>query len=200
MKGKFIVLEGIDGAGCETQAKMLVSYLISQDKEAILIDYPDYKNPIGNIIYDFLHGKHEFTPEMQLLLYGSDMLKDKNKIIQALKEGKYVIANRYYTSTLAYQCMQTFPLDKALKFAKLFEMPRPDIILFLKTSTGTGVKRKMKEKNNLDKHESNEKFLGKVARFYNKLIKERVFGEWTVIDGEQDIDSVFGSVIKGLRL
>jgi len=194
MKGKFIVLEGIDGSGCETQSKLLVNHLNALGKSAVRLAYPDYKNPIGNLIHDYLHHKHDLSPELQLLMYGSDMIKDKDRIRSWLNEGTTVVADRYFTSTIAYQCIQTVPIDKALKFSRMFEMPTPTIILYLKISTGTSIQRKMKEKNNLDKFEINEKFLKKVAAHYQKLAKENVFSTWKTIDGEQDVERVFQEI------
>lgn len=200
MRGKFIVFEGLDGSGCETQTKMIMSHLLSQGKRAVRITYPDYKAPIGNLIHDYLHNKHDLSVEVQLLLYATDMIKDKEKINTWLKEGTSVLADRYFTSTIAYQCMQGIPIEKALKFARLFEMPKPAKIFYLKISSDTSIQRKMKEKNSLDKHETNEKFLRKVSRFYDKLIRERVFGEWKVINGEQSVEAVFQEIVQDIKI
>ena len=51
----FIVIEGIDGAGCETQGKNLVKMLNESNKKVSLIKYPDYDRNVGKIIRDFLY-------------------------------------------------------------------------------------------------------------------------------------------------
>jgi dTMP kinase len=193
-QGKFIVIEGIDGAGGETQSKILVRFLKKRKIGVEKLTYPDYSGPIGKLIHQFLHKKYEFLPEIQFLLYFLDFLKDKEKIKEYLKQGKIIISDRYFTSTLAYQCQKGVLLKDALKIAQIFDLPKPDLIIYLKISSKTSIKRKFKEKNNLDRHEENKKFLEKVAKYYEKLIKEQVFGKWVVINGEKPIKEVFKDI------
>jgi len=188
----FIVFEGIDGAGTETQSNLLIKFLNKNEKEAELIKYPDYEGPIGQLIQDFLHKKFNFSPDVQFSLYATDMLKDRERILKALKDGKIVIADRYFTSTLAYQSItQGFPLDKGIKFAEIFDLPKPDLVIFLDISPDTSVRRKFKEKKTLDRHESDKDFLGRVRESYFNLIKNEVFAKkWIVINGEKTIEEV----------
>jgi len=195
--GFFVVIEGIDGAGGETQSKLLKQFLEKKGKKVELVKYPDYEGPIGKLIHDFLHKKFDISSEVQFCLYASDMVKDKEKIKKALKEGKIVIADRYLTSTLAYQTLKGFPLDKGLEFAKLFELLTPDLVIFIEISPETSIKRKFKEKNNLDRHEANKDFLRKVNESYHNLIENKIFAkEWIVIDGEKPIEEVAKKIQK----
>lgn len=199
--GKFIVIEGIDGAGSETQSDLLVKFFKDRKIRVEKLTYPDYSGPIGKLIHQFLHKKYEFLPETQFLLYFLDFLKDKEKIKKWRKQGKIVIADRYFTSTLAYQCQKGISLKDALKIARIFDLPKPDLIIYLKILPKTASKRKFKEKNNLDRHEADKKFLGKVAKFYEKLIKKQIFGKWIVINGEKPINEVFSQIktIVGIK-
>ncbi len=195
--GFFVVIEGIDGAGGETQSKLLKEFLEKKGKKVELVKYPDYEGPIGKLIHDFLHKKFDISPEVQFCLYASDMVKDKEKIEKALKEGKIVIADRYLTSTLAYQTLKGFPLEKGLEFAELFELPTPDLVIFLEILPETSIKRKFKEKNDLDRHEANKDFLRKVNESYHRLIENQIFAkEWVVIDGEKSIEEVAKKIQK----
>jgi dTMP kinase len=133
-------------------------------------------------------------PETQFLLYFLDFLKDKKKIEKWKKQGKIVIADRYFTSTLAYQGQKGIPLKSALKIAQISDLPKPDLIIYLKISAKTAIKRKFKEKNNLDRHEADKKFLEKVAKFYETLAKKQIFGKWVVIDGEKSTEEVFSRI------
>lgn len=200
MEKKFIVIEGIDGSGGETQSKLLYNYLKERGRKAVRITYPDYENPIGRLIHEYLHEKYEFSPEIQFLLYASDMIKDKEKIKDWLEKNYFVIADRYFTSTIVYQGLQGFGIKKALKFAELFEIIKPDIIVYLKISPETSIKRKMKEKKELDRNEENKEFLRKVSEFYEKVISDQVFGKWVVIDGEKTKEEVFEEIKKVLEI
>jgi len=194
-RGKFIVIEGIDGAGGETQSTLLFNFFKKEKISVERLTYPDYEEPIGRLIHEFLHKKYEFSPSTQFLLYLADFLKDKERIKKLLKEGKIVISDRYFTSTLAYQCLRGFSPEKALKIAKLLELPRPDLIIYLKVSPGISMKRKYKEKRNLDRNEKDKKFLGQLVKLYREtLIKNSVFGKWVIINGEKPIKEVFEEI------
>ena len=200
MKGKIIVFEGIDGAGGETQSKMLCDYLKSIGKPVEKFHYPDYFSPMGKLIKDFLYKRFELKPEVQFLMFFADFLKDSEKVKQLVDSGKTVIMDRYLTTTLAYQSLYGFSLKKALQIATLFDLRQPDIIIYLKISPETSYKRKLKEKSILDRHELDRAFQGKICKIYEKLIKGNVFGKWVVIDGEKSKEEVFAEVRKHLNL
>ena len=191
MKGKMLVVEGLDGAGGETQTKLIKEFLESHGKNVLFVTYPDYSGPIGRIIHGFLHKEFNFPADVQFALYAADMVKDKQKILTALKDNRIVVANRYVTTTLAYQSVNGFPIAKGLQFAKNFDLPKPDMVIYLDIDPETSMKRKIEEKNNLDKFESDKNFLEKVRNQYLKLAKEKVFAkDWKVLDGKKDIDLV----------
>lgn len=194
--GKLIVFEGIDGAGAETQGKLLYNFLRKQEKSVERLHYPDYERPIGRLIHQYLHKQYEFSVDVQFLLYFTDFIKDKEKINQWLNEGKIVICDRYFSSTLAYQGLRGFPIKKSLELARKFKLPKPDLIIYLKVSPKVSMNRKYKEKKNLDRNEADKKFLGKVGDFYKKLIKGRIFSKWVVINGERPIPIVFKEIKK----
>ncbi|HZX49917.1 MAG TPA: dTMP kinase [Candidatus Paceibacterota bacterium] len=198
-KGKFFVLEGIDGSGGETQRKRLADRFRENSIPAEVLKYPDYSGPIGNLIHEYLYNKYDFSKEVQVLLYTADFLKDKQKIEQWKEEGKVIIADRYFLSTLAFQCLHDVPIENALEIAKLLKLPVPDLILLLDTPVKTSMERKNKEKSgNLDRHESNEAFLGEVADLYRHLAENNVFAPWKVIDGEQPIEQVTDSIWQAI--
>jgi dTMP kinase len=205
MKGKFIVIEGTDGAGCGAQTESLKEKLNTRLPQPVLhLKYPNYNNPIGSTIHEFLHGKFKFDTKIQFLLYALDMLNDMNEIKNALEKGRIVLADRYFTSTIAFQCAEGFPLEKALKFADIFEMIKPDLIFYLKVSAETSMQRKKKEKTDLDIFEKDLQFRRKVSSQYDYLSKNNVFGKWITVDAEKSIEEVsnqiFDIVKKELRI
>jgi dTMP kinase len=200
MRGKLIVMEGIDGAGGETQSKLLLEHFRKKKVPAERIYYPDYGNSIGKFIHDYLHKKHELSPDMQFLLYSTDMVKDRDKILEWLAQGKTVIADRYFTSAMAYQGLRGFPVESALKFAEIFRLPKPDVIFYLKVSPATSMARKMEEKKHLDRNEEDKAFLEKISASYENLIKSQAWSSWFVIDGEKSKEEVFWQIRKVLRL
>lgn len=191
-KGFICVLEGIDGAGTETQTRKLTEHFKRTNREFLHITIPDYKKPIGRLIREFVYDKHDFDVRTLFLLFATDTVRQIPKIERSLKEGKVVIADRYFTSTLAYQGFQGFPLDKALEFAGIFKIPKPDVVIYLDVSVETSIKRKYREKKgNLDRFEKDRKLLEGVSKFYKELIEKNVFAkEWVVLDGEMGIEEV----------
>ncbi len=199
MKGRLIVIEGIDGAGGETQSKKLLEYFQSRKIPAERVYYPDYGNPFGDLIHQYLHKKYELDVDAQFLLYALDMVKDRDRLMEWLAQGKTVIADRYFTSTIAYQGLG-FPAENALKFAEIFRLPKPDLVLYLKVSPEISIKRKKVEKRNLDRNEADKAFLEKISASYENLIKNQTWGSWFVIDGEKNIEEVFSQIKKVLRV
>jgi dTMP kinase len=195
MKGKLIVIEGIDGAGCGTQTELLKERLNEKLSQPVLhIRYPNYNNPMGVTIHKFLHEELQLSPDMQFFIYSLDMLKDMREIKKALEEGRIVLADRYFTSTLAYQCSQGFPIDKALKFADLFDFVKPDLVIYLKVSAETAMKRKIKEKSDLDMFEKDLELKKRVSKKYEELASKNIFGKWAIVDAEKSIDEVASEI------
>jgi len=193
-KGKLIVLEGCDGFGGETQIKLLKEKF----PNALFLRYPDYENKIGLLIQDFLHNKIDLNQNVQFLLFATDMIKDSEKIRNALENGRYVFIDRYIISTIVYQGVQGFDEKKALEFIKLFEIPEPDIVFLLSISPETSLKRKIKEKGkDVDKWESDLEFQRKVAKKYEEVYKSKIFGKkWIIIDGEKSVNEVNENILK----
>lgn len=199
-RGKFIVLEGIDGCGKTTEIRRLNDYLSSQGLEVQNLDYPDRQGPIGKLINSYLYRKYDFSKEVQFLLYFADFVKDKEKIRAWLNEGKVVLSDRYFSSTLAYQCSDGFSLDNAVKMSEFFELAKPDLIIYLSISSKTSLARKSKEKGeNLDRHEEDVKFLNRLHDMYENLSKNDVFSKWAKANGEQREDEVFLEIKKQLQ-
>ncbi len=104
-KGFFISLEGIEGTGKTTQARLLADKLIKQNFEVLLTQEPG-GTVIGNRIREVLllpeHDEMSFAAE--LLLYNADRAQHlTEKILPAMNKGMIVITDRFSDSTVAYQ-------------------------------------------------------------------------------------------------
>ncbi|MDD4625315.1 MAG: dTMP kinase [Candidatus Paceibacterota bacterium] len=197
-RGKFIVLEGIDGAGVETHGRLLTDYLRKNRLRVERLYYPDYEGPIGKMIHDYLHKSFNLSPEVQFLVYTADFVKDKEKLKKWLEQGKIIVSDRYFSSTLAYQSIQGVSLKKSLQMAKALELPKPDLVIYIDISPKVSMERKLKEKNSLDRNENNEKLLRTVRNFYKELAKDKTFAKWIVLNGERPIEEIFEEIKKKL--
>jgi len=100
----FITFEGIDGCGKTTQIELLKKFLIENNYEVITVREPggtEISEMIRNIL---LHSKNQISPVSELLLFNSARSVLVQEIIRpALNNGKIVICDRFFDSTLAYQ-------------------------------------------------------------------------------------------------
>jgi dTMP kinase len=192
----FIILEGLDGAGGSTQTKFLKEFFEKKKIPHIFVKSPNYETEIGKSIHDYLNGKFNLRPEQAFILFASDVLESIPIIKKGLDEKKVVVADRYITSTIAYQCANNFSFDSALNFVKLHEFPEADAIIFIDIKPETSMKRKKKEHGKLDRYEKNLKFLKKVRDFYQIEIKGNILGKWFVVNGERDIKKVHEDILK----
>lgn len=185
----FCVIEGIDGAGCETQGKNLIKLLTDAGKKASLIKYPDYERNVGKIIKEFLYQNKNLTPEQQFLLYTMQFIMDK-KMIEDRRRDEILIADRYFTTTLCYQTLEGIRLEKALNFASDFGIEKPDLVFYIKVDPDIAIKRKFGEDKEKNRREKDFDFIRKTYIQYENLVKNQIWTKWVEIDGNKSIDEV----------
>ena len=56
MRGKLIVLDGLDGSGKSTQAQLLADRLLAEKRKVELLSYPDYSQPSSTLVKMYLNG------------------------------------------------------------------------------------------------------------------------------------------------
>ncbi|MCD5381379.1 MAG: thymidylate kinase [Candidatus Pacebacteria bacterium] len=141
---KLLVIEGADGAGKATQTKLLVERLRSEGYVVESIDFPRYEsNHFGKLIRECLDGKRgdfmKLDPRITSTLYAADRFESSKQIKQWLNEGKIVVADRYVSANMLHQGAKLTDEDEREEFLVwldkiehgVFELPRPDSILYL---------------------------------------------------------------------
>jgi dTMP kinase len=189
MEGKFIVFEGIDKSGKETQAKLLYDYLKGKGFQLIYTEEPSPKNPIGRMIKKWLVGQVEIKSGKAItLLYAADRMEHLKKVIlPALNVGKIVICDRYFYSTLAYESA-IFGIKREW-IKKLHEnIKRPDLVIFIDIDPEVSLKRERPLPN--DRLEKVE-LLKKVRGAYKEMANEERF---FVVNGDRTKEEVFKDV------
>ena len=105
MKGKFIVLYGINNLGKSTQAELLVENLQQQGHDAIYMKYPVYDlEPSGPMINAYLRqgNPHNLSAREAQLIYTLNRTQYEKVLLQQLQEGKIIIAEDYTGTGIAW--------------------------------------------------------------------------------------------------
>lgn len=102
--GLWITLEGGDGSGKSTQARLLAEWLGEQGREVVLTREPGGSD-IGLLVREIvLHHRGEIAPRAEALLYAADRAHHVAHVVRpALARGAVVIQDRYLDSSVAYQ-------------------------------------------------------------------------------------------------
>lgn len=142
MKGKIIVIDGMDGVGKNTQVTLLVKKLKEEGKLVKSFSFPNYKNDSSFFVKKFLNGEYNDieNPYIISLFYSLDRgITFAREIKQFYDQGYIIILDRYYISNILYQLhnLETYS-DKLLyiHFLGIVEingckLPKPNINIIL---------------------------------------------------------------------
>lgn len=191
-KGKFIVVEGLDGSGKSTQVKMIGDYLKSRGISVLLTKEPTDNPPIGNLIRGVLKKEISLDPlSLQLLFFAERQEHLKNEIIPALESDKWVVCDRYFHSTIAYGAMD-ISFDWLAKMSDWMFL-KPDMTFFINVRPEICLERIKGDAVRNGNTEFFEKLdkLKKVEANYKKVFQ--LFTAWD-INGEESPGDIFKEI------
>ena len=204
MRGKFIVIEGIDGCGKTTQIEEISRWLPKSGLMKKNSKLVKTREPGGSLLGKklrnlILENDKNNNPSSlaELLLYSADRAEHVSKIISpALEKEHWVLSDRFADSTLAYQ---GYGRHINLEIIKNIESivcqgEQPDLTIFLEISAEESVLRR---KNSVpDRIESEGiRFLQKVNEGFHLIAKEK---NWTIISATQDINTISNEIKQTL--
>ena len=144
LPGLFIALEGGDGAGKSTQARLLREWLESLGRTVVVTREPG-GTPEGQRIRDVvLHGTH-VVPRAEALLFAADRAHHvETVVLPALERGDVVITDRYIDSSVAYQgAGRDLDADEVLRLSRWATRGlRPALTVLLDVSPELGRQRR----------------------------------------------------------
>ncbi len=200
MKGKFIVIEGIDGCGKTTQVDEISRWLPSSGLMKTGSKLITTREPGGSLLGKKLRGlildnneNNKPSSLAELLLYSADRAEHVSKVITpALNNNDWVISDRFSDSTLAYQ---GYGRKINLEIIKNLESivcqgEYPDLTFFLEISPLESILRR---KNEIpDRIESEGiRFLEKVNQGFKLIAKQK---NWKVISATQNIKTISNEI------
>ena len=208
MSGKFITLEGPEGSGKSTQAKMIIRRLAERGIEAIYTREPggtDLGEEIRNVLQ---HNQAGEAPceRAELLLFEASRNQLVEKVIRpALENGTWVICDRFMDSTTAYQGYgRGLPVDevKAIhRFTINDVIPDMTLLLDLEVETGFDriAQRFLELGESADRFEQEERsFHERVRQGYLKLAEEEP-ERFRVVNAAQPPDAVSTDIWTSLE-
>ena len=165
--GLLIVLEGIDGSGKTTQARSLLRRLRSRGWEAVFFREPS-RGKWGREIKRKAARADSLTPPDELALFVKDRRENVEKNLKpALREGKVVVLDRYYFSTIAYQGAKGIDPRRIRRMNEAFAV-KPDLVIILDIAAGEGLARIAGRKTR-DELFEREDYLARVAKIFKNF-------------------------------
>lgn len=191
-RGILITIEGIDGVGKTTHAKMLAQYLMEKDYEVEQLREPT-NGFWGKKIKDLTKHGRNVTPEEECRWFIKDRMEDvQNNINPALKNGKIVIMDRYYCSTIAYQGALGLDINKIREENEKFA-PKPDLVIILDVPPEVGLARiTNNRKEKLNYFETLE-YQSKVRELFLNM---KSYDNVKTLDGNRSVEEVQQEIRK----
>jgi dTMP kinase len=195
-RGFFICVEGLDGCGKTTQAKILVRKLRKIGYDAVYTAEPS-RGKIGRFIKRYcLHGGKRVPSIVEALLFAADRYEHvETEIIPALKDGKVVVSDRYMYSSLAYQGASGLNLDW-IRMINEHAVP-PNLAIFIDVDPNTVIKRLKPKKSVMENLETQRKVREVYLKFVENGELVRVNGNKPKSEVAKEIFSVVLDCLKG---
>lgn len=163
MKGKLIVIEGVDGSGKQTQSEKLYRTLLSKGLKVMKVDFPDYNSESSSLVKMYLRGDFGKNPDdVSAYVASSFFAVDRyasytTKWKSFYESGGIVVADRYTTANMVHQASKI--IDQAdrdrfldwlydLEFG-MYGIPKPDLVFFLDVPPKISMEMTKERKNKI---------------------------------------------------
>ncbi|MCP3955385.1 MAG: dTMP kinase [Desulfobacterales bacterium] len=192
MPGKFISIEGGDGAGKSTQLQVIAETLQANGIEFVMTREPG-GTPVGEVLRDLLlnQTEHVISGDTELLLMFAARAEHVNSVIKpALEKGEWVVSDRFSDASFAYQGARGLALSRIQNLADwVLQGFAPDLTLFFDLPLEQGLERVYK-RGEVDRFEKEPLcYKGRVQEIYRERAAaepERIL----LIDASRDIEGV----------
>ena len=203
----FIVFEGIDASGKSTLMELLSTRLKKRGLPVV-----ETREPGGTVIgwsirrillkRNRYFSKESLDPVSETLLFYADRKQHIKKILKpALERGDWVLSDRYWASTSAYQCGARGISEEFVENLRQSVCGdlNPDLWIFLDTPVDVAKKRRYQYGFLRDRIEKEgEGFQRKVRDHYLKIMEKKPW-KWLVLDGSKRKEELLEEILKKLE-
>ena len=191
--GKFIVIEGIDGAGKGTQIKKLMKRLMTNNIKCYATREPT-DSPIGSLIHQIMTGRISADNRAIACLFAADrvdhLVNSIDGIHQKINAGITVISDRYYFSSYAYHGVD-IDIDWVININSISaEILRPTLTVFLDIPVETALERIEKERFHTELFENRERLIEVKNKYFEAFEKTKNVENVAIVDADTDADTV----------
>ena len=188
---KLIVIEGIDGAGKQTQAEMLYNAL-SENYKVLKLSFPNYDSDSSVFIKKYLNGDYGLYDNIYATstFFAIDRYLTLREVNFTLYD--FIICDRYTQSNMIHQGAKLLDEPEKRKYIawlkeyeyKKLKIPEPDFIFYLYLPLDTALERisnREKKHENGDIHEENQEYMKTVSVNAKEIAESE---NWNIIDCE----------------
>lgn len=197
--GRFITLEGGEGAGKTTQAALLVSALAARGLTVVCTREPGGAPGAELLRGILLNGAIDWSPRAETLLHFAARAEHVAKTIEpALRRGEWVVCDRFYDSTMAYQGYgQDADRGFISEQIRLLEMV-PDVTILLDVPETVAAVRLRQRGTSADRYEALGADFHARVRAGFRAIAAAEPNRCVVVDASGDVESVHTQVVAAV--
>ena len=196
-RGKFIVIEGGEGAGKTTVVRRVAERLKEENIPLVATREPGGSVVAESIRKSFINNK--LGALSQLYCFSAARAVWVEQFLKpALAEGKNVISDRSFPATYVYQGLAGklgLPLVKKITNPTMRDV-KPDLIIILDVSPATGVERSFKSGDTNSFEKESLAYHQKVNKSYLFLARKN---NWPIVDANEPLESVLNKTYTLVR-
>lgn len=192
----FIVIEGADAVGKNTQADALAKYLVGQNECVVQQSFPRYATPLGEDILAMLKADPQVQGINMKRLLQCAMTVDKYdatpELVRSVSRGWYYVSNRWWQSAYVYGAADGLDTSWLVDIHR--RLPEPDINILIDLDVTEAAARRPEAR---DRYEKDKTLQARVVEGYRSLWREnRENRRWVVIDGGPSPEEVTRAIMK----
>lgn len=200
-RGRFVVVEGLDGAGTTTQAERLAAVLREHAGVAVELTKEPTNGPLGAVLRQAIEGRVRLDPVALALAFAADradhLFNPVNGIETQLAAGRWVVCDRYVLSSLAYNRGGVLAREWVAELNR--HALAPDLTVFVDVDPEVCLERIGGRSSAEELFHSREQLVA-VDRNYRDLIAAgHVHGPLATVDGAGSIDAIHAAIWAAVR-